>query len=293
MKRNHYKSIIRDPEVLALATEAHLSHQQKNKVKAAKIANTQIDKITRAFESSLSRILNDNEILVDVNLCTGTGIEEWYTDKTKLRVKCDMEGSVASSGYIAVDYVSVFQLATISFGGKNSNSDGDEHTSLSASEKRVGLRFAMAQLSAVQKLLCPSSSCMPVEEVNTIDDQNNFEHLVFKVRASLGSTAINWYTWLPVNLFVEEPEQQASSKATLLMGENDWKKLPVKCDIELAKRKSSVSELKRFLSGKLIPIELKETVSLSLGKQVFFEGKVLENDDSLHFKIEKNRMNNK
>ncbi len=288
MKSNQYQSIVRDPNILNSVTEAYLSHQQKNKAKAIAIASSCKDRMVRSFELCLSRILNDNEVVVDVKLCSGTIMEEWYTDQTKLRVTCEIEGAESASAHVAVDYSSVFQLATISFGGSNVKGEDEERKGLTPAEKRVGLRFAMAQISALQKTLKPSSVCMPVEEVNSFEGHTHYEHMIFKIRASLSGVVVSWYIWLPVTLFISSDNMAEHSDTTPLMNAGDWRKLPVKCDIELARRKSDVKELKQFLAGDLIPIELREPALLSLGDHVFFEGNVLENEHSLNFKVERN-----
>lgn len=295
MKSNNYQSIVRDQALLDSVTPAVLSLEQKYKSKAAVAALEQQDYMVRAIEEALSRVLNENDVIVDLNLCTGAGIEEWYTDPHKLRVKSEIEGGNPSEAFAVIDFDTVFQLATISFGGVNRDSDGEyeDKKELTPSERRVGLRFASAQISALQKVLFPSGASMPVEHVNAFELNNEYEQLIFKVRASLSNQMVSWYLWLPVTLFVAEPTESTDISHSPLMAQDDWQSLPVKCSIELAKCTVSIKELEQFISGSLMPIELNDTAILSLGNMILFDGKVLEDEKNLHFKVEPTSSTNK
>lgn len=294
MKSNNYQSIVRDKRVLDSVKNAHLSLEEKYKAQATASVGEWCDKMERALESSLSRVLNDKETIVGLSLCTGNAVETWQSDQSSLRVKSDING-IGTSAFVMIDYDTVFQLATISFGGSNSkNTVGEEERKeLTPSEKRVGLRCVMTQISALQKVLLPDGAIMPTEEISTIDSNSTNEHLTFKVRASFSDEIVSWYIWLPVGLFVQQSVVPPSSHSEPLMVEDGWRELPVKCDIELARRMSNVIELEQFLAGQLMPIELKDIALLSLGKQALFEGKVLEDEENLHFKVEHSSADNK
>ena len=279
LKNNEIETV---PEIKPAA----LSLEERNKAKALTRVPSLLNDMSKILEEQLSRVLNDSEIIIDLSLCNGSGLDQWYSEDSRMKVSSELVLPSSVKAYFAIDFQNVHQLACISFGGEVSAIPEEDITELTPSEIRVGHRVANTQFGALQKLLCPTGSLIPAQEEKQMPKLNSFNYLTFKVRASFKEEVISWFIWLPVELISFTEENKKETDLSPVLEKNAWQKIPVKCVIEMATRKASIAQLIQFTNGYLLPIELRESTDLCLNNNSLFKGKVLEDDTHLHFKVE-------
>ncbi|MEE2024051.1 FliM/FliN family flagellar motor switch protein [Alkalimonas mucilaginosa] len=258
---------------------------QRNYGRALVLARQRLPELAQAVELELSRLLQDVEFSIEMNLCQGTGLDSWLAEPGRLLLHCPVLVPTDSNCYLALDYTGVHHLADLMLGGQLSKAVASEDkTELSASELRICSRIAQRQLQAMQQRLFKEQSVLPATAVKQQLESEQFQYLPLKVRLLLDSEAISWYLWLPQDFFIQ-PEDNSSPVQIAAVDAAQWSHVPVQCSIEMARKKVSLRQLQDCLNGKVLPIELHSAMALHLNKERLLYGKVAEEGNRLVFQI--------
>jgi len=264
-----------------------LAIDEREYLQVSELAKGQLSNLASKLEVEVQRVLSNQEIAVELTACNASGLDSWLQQTQRLLLNIPMLSPNECTGYLAIDFQSIYQLAELSLGGQTSSDSKDsaqERTELSKSEIRIANRLAQTQFRAIQSLLVDCADTLPSEPVKQIPLDTPFQYLTFKVRLLTEQEITSWFIWVPVELF--SPAEETVQSTGPVMGADMWRSLPVNGLIEMGKKQLSVEQLSRFINGELLPVTLATEMALKVGDIPLFSGKVVEHQDKLMFQIE-------
>lgn len=261
-----------------------LTRQQRDYEQVSALVRSRLADYSKALQVELSRLLTDVDFELDVNLCSPTGLESWLAEPTVLLAELALPLEANAHCYLAMDHLTVHNMADLCLGGQlNASQQVEEKLEFSSSEIRICCRLLQKQAQALLQQLF--NQHLPVTASLSLQPfrPENFDWLAMKVRLVLAKEAVSWFLWLPVALWSADEESQEESTGPIAL--LDWRRIPVKGRVQMARRQVQVGQLQRWTSGEILPIELFETMRFQLGKQMLYRGKVAEEADALLFQI--------
>ncbi len=287
MKAKHKPKILSKADS-ELAHTFPLTLDQRSFQKALLEAKRWLPDMIKAIEAELAKLIGEVEFSVEMTLCNGTGLDSWLSEPGRLLLESPVLVPEDDNCFMALDYLSVHNLADICLGGQLSRqSEPSDREELTPSELRVSGRTLQRQAQAIQQLLFKEQSALSAFPVKQQLEPALFCYIPFKVRLLLSDDVLSWYLWLPRNFFLPAHTQATASSTAHqpAVAIENWISVPVRGRVEMARRKVSLQELQACLKGKILPIELNTTVRFHLDKQAMFAGKVAEEDSALVFQI--------
>ncbi|MGE6461012.1 MULTISPECIES: FliM/FliN family flagellar motor switch protein [Pseudoalteromonas] len=270
------------PFALTLEQRAYEHAQQK----AAQI-NVNIRK---ALELELAQLFNDSRFDVEISPCSHSTINSWFKESPRIFLACPLFAPTQGEAFLALDFQSAHKTADLCLGGQFNNSDNSSHdyspttNELSATESRICGRLLQRQVQGIQGLLFRERSALLGEIQKSHALPEALQYLAFKVRFILETQVISWFLWLPISFFcAADSEQDPASSDTL--NTDMWTQFAVQGQIEMAKKKVTLKQLKACVAGGVLPIELNEAALFNLGHKQIFKGQVVEQEAGLAFQI--------
>lgn len=273
---------------LALAAAPYaLTRQQRSFEAASQRCKNRLADLSKALQAELGRILTDVVFDLDVNLCSGVGLENWLSEPGILLLDAALPLDKDRSCYMSIDHHAVHNMADLCLGGQlTDKTQIQEKVEFSSSENRICCRLLQKQAQALMQLLFNQHLPLTAHLYKQKLQLEAFSYLPLKVRLILENEAVSWYLWLPIELLLQENDELFSTAepeaSSLLL---DWQQVPVRCTVEMARKQVTVKQLQSWLQGELLAIELFSSMRFQLGKQVLFHGTVAEEGQVLMFQI--------
>ena len=261
-----------------------LTRQQRQYEQASQQARTRLADCSKALQAELGRLLTDVDFELDLNLCNPTGLGSWMSEQSVLLATLQLPLEQESPCYLAIDHQAVHNMADLCLGGQlTARHQIEEKVEFSASETRICCRLLQKQAQALMQLLFNQHLPLSAHLFKQQFQPQPFHWLVLKVRLVLAGEAVSWLLWLPVELWAAEQEEQkpASGPVALL----DWRRIPVRGRVEMARRQVRVEQLQAWCQGELLGIDLFSSMQFQLEQQALFHGKVAEEAGALMFQI--------
>lgn len=265
-----------------------LTAQQRHFETASSVARSRLTDYGNALQAELGRMLRDVEFSLDVNLCSSVGLEQWLAEPGVLLLDSTLPLETDLLCYMSIDFQAVHNMSDLFLGGRLSEEQVlVEKAELSSSELRISCRLLQKQMQVLMQSLF--NQHLPLSAF-VYKQQLQFEpyaYMPFKVRFILDNTVVSWFIWLPVELFLADAAQTASQEPALLPGPvlTEWEQVPVKAQIEMARKQVTVQQLESWLQGAVLPLELFTQMPFRLGKQSLFYGVVAEEGNQLMFQV--------
>jgi flagellar motor switch protein FliM len=259
------------------ATPYALTRQQRSFEAASQRCKSRLADLSKALQAELGRMLTDVVFDLDVNLCSGVGLENWLSEPGILLLDAALPLDKDRLCYMSIDHQAVHNMADLCLGGQlTDKTQIQEKVEFSSSENRICCRLLQKQAQALMQLLF--NQHLPLTA-----------HLYkqkLKVRLILEKEAVSWFLWLPIELLLQESDELFNAVEPLGGSLSlDWQQVPVRCTVEMARKQVTVKQLQDWLQGELLAIELFSSMRFQLGKQVLFHGTVAEEGQVLMFQV--------
>lgn len=263
-----------------------LTLDERSYQKAIKATHKQKTELEAVLSQELKRLIHNTELAVEINICQGTGLDQWLAEPQRLLLKGMVLLPTENHAFMAMDYQSIHQLASLSLGGEIDHqinlADKDK---LTPAEQRICQRTLQCQVRAIQRLLFNQESALPGTAVQQPMESQLFSLVTLKVRLLIGNDALCWYLWLPVDFFCADAQLPPASEGNKIFADDFWQQLPVKGQVEMGRCTIGLKKLSAYLAGQVMPFTLHSDMVFSLHKAPLFHGKVVEDDNRLHFQI--------
>lgn len=265
-----------------------LTEQQRYFEHASQIARSRLTDYGNALQIELGRMLRDVEFSLDVNLCSSVGLEQWLSEPGVLLLDSTLPLEKDLICYMSIDFQAVHNMADLCLGGQLTDEKAlVEKVELSSSELRISCRLLQKQTQVLMQSLF--NQHLPISAY-VYKQQLQFEpyaYMPFKVRFILDNTVVSWFIWLPVELFLADSAGLSQHEEPVPQGPllQDWMQVPVKANIEMARKQVTVQQLESWLKGTVLPLELFSDMPFRLGKQTLFYGNVAEEGNQLMFQV--------
>lgn len=286
-KKQQLNKLIKGEQAAVLQPYA-LTAQQRYFEQASQIARSKLTDYGNALQIELGRMLRDVEFSLDVNLCSSVGLDQWLSEPGVLLLDSTLPLEKDLICYMSIDFQAVHNMADLCLGGQLTDEKAlVEKVELSSSELRISCRLLQKQTQVLMQSLF--NQHLPISAY-VYKQQLQFEpyaYMPFKVRFILDNTVVSWFIWLPVELFLADSaglsqHEEPSPHGPLLQ---DWQQVPVKANIEMARKQVTVQQLESWLQGTVLPLELFNDMPFRLGKQTLFYGNVAEEGNQLMFQV--------
>ncbi|MDN3484784.1 FliM/FliN family flagellar motor switch protein [Pseudoalteromonas sp. APC 3224] len=270
------------PFALTLEQRAYEQAQQK-------AAHINVN-IRKTLELELAQLFNDSRFDVEISPCSHSVINSWFKESPRIFLACPLFTPTQGEAYLALDYQSAYKTADLCLGGQFNNVNSTEQVSdevnneLSSTESRICGRLLQRQVQGIQGLLFRERSALlgEIQKSHTLPEA--LQYLAFKVRFILENQVISWFLWLPISFFCAADSEQDSANSNTL-NTDMWAQFAVQGQIEMAKKKVTLKQLKACVAGGVLPIELNEAALFNLGHKQIFKGQVVEQETGLAFQI--------
>jgi hypothetical protein len=265
-----------------------LTAQQRYFENASHVARSRLTDYGNALQIELGRMLRDVEFSLDVNLCSSVGLEQWLSEPGVLLLDSTLPLEKDLICYMSIDFQAVHNMADLCLGGHLADEKAlVEKVELSSSELRISCRLLQKQTQVLMQSLF--NQHLPISAY-VYKQQLQFEpyaYMPFKVRFILDNTVVSWFIWLPVELFLADSAGLSQQEEPLPQGPllHDWRQVPVKANVEMARKQVTVQQLESWLQGTVLPLELFSDMPFRLGKQTLFYGNVAEEGNQLMFQV--------
>lgn len=263
-----------------------LTLDERNYQKAIQQSHLLEEELITALTQELKRLIHNTELTVEINLCQGTGLDQWLHEPQRLLLESMVLLPTENHAYMGMDYQTIHQLASLSLGGEFDHQInlGDKDK-LTPTEQRICQRSLKCQIKAIQRLLFNEDSALPASIVQHSMEQFLFRFVTFKVRLLIGNDSLCWYLWLPVDFFSVESLPAKAMERHNIFAEDFWQKLPVIGQVEMGRCTIGLKQLSSYINGQVMPFTLHNDMVFSLNKTPLFNGKVVEDENRLHFQI--------
>jgi flagellar motor switch protein FliM len=254
---------------------------------AASTAKRLLPDIASGIQSEIRKIVNDSAIGIDVTLCTGGGLDTWLSESDTLVLESAIGVPVETSCYMAMDHGFVSQLADLCLAGQASEpNEFAERGEFSVTEVRVCSRVMVRQIGVIQRFLFGKQAVLPAMQTKTRIEEEKYQFITLKIRFFMQDTdVLSWYLWVPREFFSNECIRVEEESDVPAVNIDRWTEIPVQSVIEMARKRVSVNQLKSFLKGEILPLDLHESMQMRIDSQLFFRGKVAEEGNSLVYQI--------
>ncbi|MBU0913011.1 MAG: FliM/FliN family flagellar motor switch protein [Gammaproteobacteria bacterium] len=273
---------------LALAAAPYaLTRQQRSFEAASQRCKSRLADLSKALQAELGRMLTDVVFDLDVNLCSGVGLENWLSEPGILLLDVALPLDKERLCYMSIDHQAVHNMADLCLGGQlTDKTQIQEKVEFSSSENRICCRLLQKQAQALMQLLFNQHLPLAAHLYKQKLRLDAFSYLPLKVRLILEKEAVSWFLWLPIELLLQENDELFSAaEPESIPLQLDWQQVPVRCTVEMARKQVTVKQLQGWLQGELLAIELFSSMRFQLGKQVLFHGTVAEEGQVLMFQI--------
>jgi flagellar motor switch protein FliM len=265
-----------------------LTRQQRHVAAASQLLQNRLADYSKALQLELGRMLTDVDFSVDVSLCSGVGLDAWLAQTDTLLLDVDLLQAQQLHCLMAADHQAVHQMADLFLGGHlTDSSQYREKTELSSSELRISCRLLQKQAQVWLQLLFNQHLPLTAHVCKQALTLDLYRYVPLKVRFILDKVVVSWYLWLPVGLFQTEASDRVSPAAEPALLLQDWQPLPVRAQVEMARKQVTVQQLELWLQGQLLPLELLAQMPLRLGPQLLCYGNIAEEGHKLMFQISK------
>lgn len=265
-----------------------LTRQQRHCGAASQLLQSRLADYNKALQLELGRMLPDVEFSVDVSLCSGVGLEAWLAQTGILLLDVDLLQAQELHALMAVDQQAVHQMADLFLGGQLTDSSQYlEKNELSSSELRISCRLLQKQAQVLLQLLFNQHLPLTAHICKQVPTLDLYQYLPLKVRFILDKVVVSWYLWLPVGLWQTESQDRRSHDIEPALLLQDWQRLPVRAQVEMARKQVTVQQLEAWLQGQVMPLELLAQMPLRLGPQLLCHGSIAEEGHKLMFQISK------
>lgn len=269
------------------ATPYALTRQQRSFEAASQRCKSRLADLSKALQAELGRMLTDVVFDLDVNLCSGVGLENWLSEPGILLLDAALPLDKDRPCYMSIDHQAVHNMADLCLGGQlTDKTQIQEKVEFSSSENRICCRLLQKQAQALMQLLFNQHLPLTAHLYKQKLQLDAFSYLPLKVRLILEKEAVSWFLWLPIELLLQESDELFSAVEPLGGPLSlDWQQVPVRCTVEMARKQVTVKQLQDWLQGELLAIELFSSMRFQLGKQVLFHGTVAEEGQVLMFQV--------
>lgn len=284
MKKQKIMSKLQKAGTAQQCSSYALTRQQRQYEQASQLARSRLTDTGKALQAELGRMLTDVDFELDLNICNPTGLDNWLSEQSVLLAELQLPLEQESSCYLAIDHQAVHNMADLCLGGQlTARHQIEEKVEFSASETRICCRLLQKQAQALMQLLFNQHLPLSAHLFKQQFRPEPFQWLVLKVRLVLAGEAVSWLLWLPVALWANEPEEHKGTSGPVAL--LDWRRLPVRGRVEMARRQVRVEQLQAWCQGELLSVELFSSMQFQLEQQVLFHGKVAEEAGALMFQI--------
>lgn len=264
-----------------------LTRQQRSFEAASQRCKSRVADLAKALQVELGRMLPDVTFELDMNLCSGVGLENWLAEPGILLLDSALPLDKDRLCYMSIDHQAVHNMADLCLGGQlTAKAQIQQKIELSSSESRICCRLLQKQMQALMQLLFNQHLPVTAHVYKQKLQLPVFSYLPLKVRLILDTDAVSWFLWLPVEILLQDHDEiavQAEQPAEPLR--LDWQHLPVRGKVEMARRQVTVQQLQSWLRGEVLTIDLFTSMRFQLGKQELFQGTVAEEGNVLMFQV--------
>jgi flagellar motor switch protein FliM len=274
-------------ELALAATPYALTRQQRSFETASQRCKVRLADIGKALQAELGRMLTDVVFDLDINLCSGVGLENWLAEPGILLLDAALPLDKERLCFMSIDHQAVHNMADLCLGGQlTDKTQIQEKVEFSSSENRICCRLLQKQAQALMQLLFNQHLPLTAHLFKQKLQLDAFSYLPLKVRLVLEKEAVSWFLWLPIELLLPENDELFSvTEPEVSPLQLDWQQVPVSCTVEMARKQVTVKQLQSWLQGEVMAIELFSSMRFQLGKQVLFHGTVAEEGQVLMFQV--------
>ncbi|RRJ20239.1 hypothetical protein EIK76_11990 [Rheinheimera mesophila] len=274
-------------EAAAAAVPYALTRQQRSFELASQRCKSRLVDLSKALQAELGRMLTDVAFELDLNLCSGVGLENWLSEPGILLLDAALPLDKERLCYMSIDHQAVHNMADLCLGGQlTDKTQIQEKVEFSSSENRICCRLLQKQVQALMQLLFNQHLPLTAHLYKQKLQLDAFSYLPLKVRLILENEAVSWFLWLPIELLLPDNDELLSAAEVANSPlQLDWQQLPVRCTVEMARKQVTVKQLQDWLQGEVLAIELFSSMRFQLGKQVLFHGTVAEEGQVLMFQV--------
>lgn len=274
-------------ELALAATPYALTRQQRSFETASQRCKARLADLGKALQAELGRMLTDVVFDLDVNLCSGVGLENWLAEPGILLLDAALPLDKERLCFMSIDHQAVHNMADLCLGGQlTDKTQIQEKVEFSSSENRICCRLLQKQAQALMQLLFNQHLPLTAHLFKQKLQLDAFSYLPLKVRLVLEKEAVSWFLWLPIELLLPENDELFSATEPEVSPlQLDWQQVPVSCTVEMARKQVTVKQLQSWLQGEVMAIELFSSMRFQLGKQVLFHGTVAEEGQVLMFQV--------
>ncbi len=286
-KKKPPQKLIKAASAAALPAFA-LTRQQRHVAAASLLLQNRLADYGKALQLELGRMLPDVEFMLDVSLCSGVGLEAWLAETGTLLLAVNLLQAQELQSFMAIDQQAVHQIADLFLGGQLTDSHQYlEKTELSSSEQRISCRLLQKQAQVLLQLLFNQHLPLTAQVWKQALTLDLYRYLPLKVRFVLDKVVVSWYLWVPVALLQSDASEPALTAVEQPLLLQDWQSLPVRAQVEMARKQVTVQQLEAWLQGQVLPLELFSQMPLRLGQQLLCYGNIAEEGHKLMFQISK------
>jgi flagellar motor switch protein FliM len=274
-------------ELALAATPYALTRQQRSFEAASQRCKSRLADLSKALQAELSRMLTDVVFELDLNLCSGVGLENWLAEPGILLLDSVLPLDQDRLCYMSIDHQAVHNMADLCLGGQlTDKAQIQEKVEFSSSENRICCRLLQKQAQSLMQLLFNQHLPLTAHLYKQKLQLDAFSYIPLKVRLILDKEAVSWFLWLPIELFLQDTDELVSAVETKGQAlELNWQQVPVRCTVGMARKQVTVQQLQSWVQGELMAIELFGSMRFQLGKQVLFHGTVAEDGQVLMFQV--------